>query len=317
MLAVKVKSKLSETDDIVTLELVATNGNTLPPFAAGAHIDLHLPDNITRQYSLCNSPKETHRYLIGVLKNPQSRGGSLAVHNHISEGDTITISEPRNLFELNASAKRSLLFGGGIGITPILSMAETLSEQNAPFELHYCARSENSAAFISRLQTAPFSQQAFLHFDDGSEQQKLDAAHILAEPDNNTHIYVCGPEGFMEYILGTAAKQGWHESQLHKEYFSAAPAQEQESSTFELEIKSSGEIITVTEQQTAAEALEAAGYSVNLSCEMGICGACITKVLEGEPLHNDMFMNDEEHAANNQFTPCCSRAKTSRLVLDL
>ena len=250
-----------------------------------------------------------------MLKDPASRGGSEAVHT-LTEGAELQISEPRNLFPLVHEAKRSLLFAGGIGITPILCMAERLAHMGADFELHYCARSSDRAAFVDRLHQAPFSNRVHLHFDDGKGGDPLDAAAVLAAPEQGTHLYVCGPGGFMEHILGTAKAQGWAEANLHREYFSAAPAAQADDGSFEVQLSSSGQVLQVPADQSVAQVLEAAGVIVPLSCEQGICGTCLTRVLEGEPDHRDLFMTEEEQAANDQFTPCCSRAKSARLVLD-
>jgi len=316
MITVRVAACRQEALDIVAIELVRDDGAPLPAFSAGSHIDLHLPGGLVRQYSLCNHPDESHRYQIGVLKDPASRGGSEAVHA-LTEGVELQISEPRNLFPLVHEAKRSLLFAGGIGITPILCMAERLAHIGGDFELHYCARSAERAAFVDRIRQAPFSDRVQLHFDDGNGAEPLDAPAVLAAPAEGTHLYVCGPGGFMEYVLGTARAQGWDEANLHREYFSAAPTAQADDGSFEVQLSSSGQVLQVPADQTVAQVLEAAGIIVPLSCEQGICGTCLTRVLEGEPDHRDLFMTEDEQAANDQFTPCCSRAKSARLVLDL
>lgn len=316
MITVRVAACRQEALDIRSFELIRPDGGALPAFSAGAHIDVHLPDGQVRQYSLCNHPQESHRYQIGVLKDPASRGGSSAMHE-LSEGVELQISEPRNLFPLAHEAKRSLLFAGGIGITPILCMAERLSHSGAEFELHYCARSAERAAFIDRIRQSAFSDRVSFHFDDGVGGEPLDAATVLAAPEPDVHLYVCGPGGFMEHVLSTARAQGWAETNLHREYFSAAPTAQANDGSFEVQLSSSGQVLQVPADQTVAQVLEAAGVIVPLSCEQGICGTCLTRVLEGEPDHRDLFMTEAEQAANDQFTPCCSRAKTPRLVLDL
>jgi vanillate O-demethylase ferredoxin subunit len=316
MITVKIAARRQEALDIVGIELVRADGAPLPAFSAGSHIDVHLPGDLIRQYSLCNHPEEAHRYQIGVLKDPASRGGSEAMHA-LTEGVELQISEPRNLFPLVHEAKRSLLFAGGIGITPILCMAERLAHMGAEFELHYCARSAERAAFVERMRQSSFSQRVHFHFDDGEGGEPLDAPMTLATPDAGTHLYVCGPGGFMDYVLNTARAQGWEEANLHREYFSAAPTAQADNGSFEVQLSSSGQVLQVPADQTVAQVLEAAGVIVPLSCEQGICGTCLTRVLEGEPDHRDLFLSEDEQAANDQFTPCCSRAKTARLVLDL
>ena len=317
MIEVSVVARNNQAQDICSFELARIDGAPLPAFEAGAHIDVHLPGGLIRQYSLCNHPDENHRYLIGVLKDPASRGGSQAMHEQIQVGQTLSISEPRNLFPLSENAQRSLLFAGGIGITPILCMAERLHQLDAEFELHYCARSIERAAFIERLRAAPFAERVHLHFDDGDAEQRLDAAALLADPDAGTHLYVCGPGGFMAHVLDTAKAQGWPDERAHREYFTAAPSNHDNDGSFAVQINSSGRIIQIPADKSVAEALEASGIEIQLSCEQGICGTCLTGVLAGEPEHRDLYLTEHEQARNDQFTPCCSRAKSPLLVLDL
>ncbi|RWU24981.1 oxidoreductase [Pseudomonas alkylphenolica] len=313
MLAVQIKSISREARDVVSLEFVAADGSELPQFEAGSHIDVHLPNGLIRQYSLCNAPHERDRYLVGVLLDPNSRGGSKAVHE-LLEGSEINIGEPRNLFPLVESKGKSLLFAGGIGITPILCMAESLQNSGANFELHYCSRSREQAAFVGRIQDSPFASNANFHWDD---QKSADIAGLLSSPQADDHLYVCGPSGFMDFVLKTAEAQGWAKDQLHREYFSAEPKSDAENGSFEVQIASTGQLITVASESTVAEALIAAGVEIQMSCEQGICGTCVTRVLEGIPDHRDMYLTEDEQQANNQFTPCCSRAKSARLVLDI
>ncbi|RTR53435.1 oxidoreductase [Pseudomonas aeruginosa] len=317
MLEVRITRRTVEAQDIVGLELCSLDGSSLPPFSAGSHIDVHLSNGIVRQYSLCNDPRERDRYQIGVLLDPNSRGGSQHVHQYLEEGGLLKISEPRNLFPLVHEAKRSLLFAGGIGITPILCMAERLAVTGADFELHYCARSADRAAFVNRLEKSAFSDRVHLHFDDGHAEQRLDAARVLANPDSGTHLYVCGPGGFMGFVLDSAEGAGWSEANLHREYFAAAPISQGNTGAFEVQLASSGQCFQIPADRSVADVLMDAGIDVPLSCEQGICGTCVTRVLSGEPDHRDMFMTDAEHARNDQFTPCCSRSKSPRLVLDL
>jgi len=317
VIEVLVIARNNQAQDICSFELARADGAPLPAFEAGAHIDVHLPGGLIRQYSLCNPPWQQQRYLIAVLKDPASRGGSQALHEQIRVGQTLLISEPRNLFPLSENAQRSLLFAGGIGITPILCMAERLQQLGAQFELHYCTRSSERAAFIERLQASPFAERVHLHFDDGDAAQRLDAAALLTDPDPGTHLYVCGPGGFMEHVLSTAKAQGWADERTHREYFAAAPVNHNNDDSFAVQLASSGQIIQIPADQSVAEALEACGILIPLSCEQGICGTCLTRVLAGKPEHRDLFLTEAEQAQNDQFTPCCSRAKSPLLVLDL
>lgn len=317
MLEVVVVAKTREAEDIVSLELARPDGLALPAFEPGAHIDVHLPNALVRQYSLCNPPVERHRYLIAVLKDADSRGGSIALHEQVDVGDRLQISEPRNLFPMAEQADRTLLFAGGIGITPILCMAHALSAAEADFELHYSARSRSGMAFAEQIMGSPFADRVTFHISDAGLSQRLDAEPLLANPQPGTHLYVCGPARFMDYVLDTAKANGWPLDQVHREYFSAAPLDHTHDGSFEVEIKSTGEVIAIPADRSALQVLEEAGFDIPMSCEEGVCGTCLTRVLEGEPDHRDLFMTDEEHALNDQFTPCCSRARSRRLVLDL
>ncbi|MDH4653815.1 PDR/VanB family oxidoreductase [Pseudomonas sp. BN606] len=317
MLQVRVTRKIDEAEGICSFELCAVDGGELPPFEAGAHVDVHIGAGLTRQYSLCNHPEERHRYLIGVLKDPVSRGGSRAMHEQVAQGQLLNISEPRNLFALDHQGARHLLFAGGIGITPILAMAYELSHRGADFELHYCFRSQERAAFIKQLRHLPFAGRVHLHDDSGAQAQKLDAPALLANPTSDTHLYVCGPSGFMGHILESAENAGWSQDQVHREFFAATPLEHDADSPFEVELASSGEVFHIPADRSVFEVLDEAGIAIETSCEQGICGSCITRVLQGLPDHRDQFMTAAEHACNDQFTPCCSRAKSPRLVLDL
>ncbi len=316
-LQVRVAHKRSEAEDICSLELVAADGGALPAFTAGAHIDVHLPNGLQRQYSLCNAPGETQRYVIGVLRDAASRGGSAAVHDLVNEGSVLTISTPRNLFPLEAQAPHHLLLAGGIGITPMLAMLEHLAGTGQSFTLHHCNRSRARTAFVERLAAAPFASQVQHHFDDGDAAQKLDIAATLQQAQAGTHLYVCGPQGFMDAVLSAGRAAGWPEERLHREYFAAAPVDHSNDGSFELEIASSGKVIKVLADQTALAALHAAGLDIPMSCEQGVCGTCLTRVKAGTPDHRDQYLEPDEQAANDQFLPCCSRAKSPRLVLDL
>jgi vanillate O-demethylase ferredoxin subunit len=318
-LRVRVARKAVEATDICSLELVSVDGGALPGFSAGSHVDVHLPDGVVRQYSLCNDPAETHRYLIAVLRDPASRGGSVAVHDAVQEGDELQISAPKNHFALAHEAGHSLLLAGGIGVTPILCMAERLSVAGASFEMHYAARSRDRTAFVERIQGSAFADKVQFHFDDGAQEQRLELPALLARPRPGAHLYVCGPKGFMDAVLATARAAGWGEQQLHWEFFSAgaeaAPRTGDEA--FEVQLASSGRVIMVAPDKTVTQALAEAGVEVLVSCEQGVCGTCLTRVLQGTPDHRDVYLTPEEQAANDQFTPCCSRAKSARLVLDL
>ncbi len=315
-IAVKVVRKAQEALDIASFELARPDGSALPGFSAGSHIDVQVPGGLTRQYSLCNDAAENHRYRIAVLRDPASRGGSVAMHEKLNEGDMLLISEPRNHFPL-VHAKRTLLFAGGIGVTPLLSMAQRLATMQADFTLHYATRSAERTAFHSEIAASPFASQVRFHHDDGPPSQKLDLPRALGQPDAGTHLYICGPSGFIDFVVKTAKEHGWPAEQIHLEYFGAAPQDTTGDRAFEVKLASSGKTYAVAANQTVVQALQGQGVEILVSCEQGVCGTCITRVLEGECDHRDMYFTDEERAKHDQFTPCCSRAKSAVLVLDL
>ncbi|MDM0117756.1 PDR/VanB family oxidoreductase [Variovorax sp. J22R133] len=316
-LRVRVERKTTEAIGIASFELVSEDGRALPAFSAGSHIDVQVPGGLTRQYSLCNDPGESHRYMIGVLRDAGSRGGSRAMHDDVAEGDLLHISAPKNHFPLTHGASHSILLAGGIGVTPILCMAERLAVTGAPFEMHYAVRSPDRAAFRERIERSSFAPQVAFHFDDGAEAQKLRIDELVAQRRPGVHLYVCGPKGFMDWVLATARAAGWTEDQLHYEFFGADIVKSESDDTFQVKLASSGRVVVVPKDQTVVQALAAAGIEVATSCEQGVCGTCLTRVLEGEPDHKDLYLTPEEQAENDQFTPCCSRSKSPMLVLDL
>ena len=314
---VRVAHIVDEATDIRTYELVAADGRVLPSFSAGSHIDVKVAGEMTRQYSLCNDPLESHRYLIGVLRDPAGRGGSLAMHDRVREGDLLEISAPKNHFSLVHDARRSLLLAGGIGVTPILCMAERLANVGADFEMHYCTRSRERTAFLGRIAAPPLASRVRLHLDDGAAEQRLDVGALLARPEAGVHLYVCGPHGFIAAALGTARASGWAEEQLHCEFFAATPADTRDDVEFQVRLASSGRLIGIPRDRTVVQALADADVHIPVSCEQGVCGTCLTRVIEGEPDHRDMVLTSDEHARNDLFLPCCSRSKSALLVLDL
>jgi vanillate O-demethylase ferredoxin subunit len=317
LLQVRVERRQAEAEDICSYELASLDGAPLPAFTAGAHIDVHVAPGLVRQYSLCNPPHERHRYLIGVLRDPASRGGSQAMHADIQAGAVLSISAPKNHFPL-AEAGPSLLLAGGIGVTPILAMAEALSARGAPFQMHYCARSPGRTAFRERIAASAFAPQVRFHYDSGEAAQKLDLPALLAQLDRRTHIYLCGPAGFIDHVKAAANASDWPRDQLHLEYFGAAAAPVAHGDQpFEVKLASSGKVYAIPADSTVLRVLNDAGVFIPASCEQGVCGTCLTRVLDGVPDHRDLYLDEAEQAANDQFTPCCSRSKTGTLLLDL
>lgn len=302
--------------DIVGLDLQSPDGEALPAFSAGSHIDVFLPGGEIRQYSICNAPSETHRYSLGVLKEANGRGGSSAMHA-LRKGAALEISTPRNNFELAPSARKTLLLAGGIGITPILSMAYALHAKGADFELHYCTRNKSRTAFRQVLADAPFADSVVFHFDNGAEDQKFNMGMLAKSPAKDTHLYVCGPTGFMEAVLSNAG-DAWPTAALHREYFTADTVETGgDDRPFRIQISSTGDELEIPADKSIVEVLAEVGIEIPTSCEQGICGTCLTPVLQGTPDHRDLVLTEIEHADNDQMTLCCSRALTDVLVLDL
>ncbi|MFD4511599.1 PDR/VanB family oxidoreductase [Streptomyces sp. NPDC058457] len=304
-------------------ELRAADGGALPSFEAGAHIDVHLGPSLVRQYSLCNSPRETGRYLICVRRDDTGRGGSRTLHRDLTVGRRLRISPPRNHFPLVA-AGHHVLVAGGIGITPLLSMAEALAARGASFVLHHYTSSAAEAPLLERLQTSALGERAVVHHSDQGDTVRAGLPTELQVPEPDTAVYVCGPAGFMTHVVAKATAAGWQPGQLHTERFApAAPpsagaeAGAEVATAFTVRIASTGTGYPVPADRTIAEVLTAHGVEVELSCEQGICGACLTPVLAGEPDHRDEVQTPDEHAANDRITICCSRARTPELLLGL
>ncbi|TDO95493.1 PDR/VanB family oxidoreductase [Marinomonas balearica] len=315
LLKVVVQKREMHTDTVVALELADLEGNALPVFDAGAHIDLHLSDELIRQYSLCGDPANDKVYRLGVLKDPNSRGGSIAVHDNLLEGKELVVSKPRNLFPLDEGAQHSILIGGGIGITPMIAMAYELTHAGRSFELWYCSRSPETSGFLDELKSAPFADKVNLHFDSEQGGKPLNLDSVLQDKQSNSHVYVCGPTGFMEWVIDTSLKKGFADEAIHREFFTVDV--EKGGNSFEVYAEQSDITVTVKEDESVADALKAAGVKVQVSCEQGTCGTCLCDVLEGTPEHRDVYLTDEEKDDNDQMTLCCSRSLSDRLVLDI
>lgn len=310
-----VRNKHHVARDVYAFELVHPRGRRLPAWTAGAHIDVHMAPGLVRQYSLCGDPRDRSRYQIAVHRCTPSRGGSDAMHDAVHAGDRITIGMPRNRFALAPDSPHTVLLAGGIGLTPLLAMAETLSASGASFELHYCTRSPLHAAFSERLHERRFCGRVLFHFSNTVGRAAFDS--LLAAPQRGAHLYICGAAGFTDAALAAAERQGWPASHVHTERFSAPPGPQADSgqAAFDVVIASTGRVIPVAAGQSALAALHGAGVTIPTSCGQGVCGTCVTGVLAGAPDHRDHCLTEEARAVS--FTPCCSRARGPQLVLDL
>jgi ferredoxin-NADP reductase len=316
-LTLSVSSIAREAADIVRFEFALADGGQLPAFTAGAHIDIHLPNGLLRQYSLCNSPSERHRYVVAVLKETSSRGGSEAMHN-LKQGETVSVSGPRNNFPLaGPEANFHLMLAGGIGVTPMMAMLAELKARKADFRLHYCTRSKEKTAFLQRLRQLIKRGSVVLHHDGGDPKRGLDIAATLAEPVPGQHLYVCGPAGFME--AAKAAVGAWPPHAVHFEHFNAVPLSEEEAAwdkvPFKIRVKSTGELIDVPANTSIIKVLRAHGIEVETACEDGYCGTCITRYLEGVPVHRDTVLSEGER--RSYVMVCRARSRGPILVLDI
>lgn len=301
-----------EAKTVNSYELVAIEGD-LVPFTAGSHIDLHLSNGMIRSYSLVNDPSERHRYVIAVNKDAASRGGSSFIHDRLRVGDVITVSCPKNNFVLYENAAHSVLIGGGIGITPLVSMIHRLEAVGGSWELYYAARTRETAAFLDEL-NAMGSENVHLNFDQEAGAKMLDLAAIASHAPPEAHLYCCGPVSMLEaFEAATADRAAAH---VHVEYFKAREKPAVEGG-FELRLARSNRTIVVAEGQSILDAVLDTGVAVNYSCTSGICGTCETRVIEGVPDHRDQFLSEEERGANKTVMICCSGSKSPTLVLDL
>ena len=309
-LRLRVSRRTEGAEGVVVLELADPTGAQLPAWSPGAHVDLRLTGDLTRQYSLCGDPADRSVWRIGVLREPAGRGGSAFVHDELAEGDEVDVRGPRNHFEL-APSPRYLFIAGGIGITPILPMAAAARAAGAAWELHYGGRSRRSMAFLAELEDL---LEGTVHPQD--EVGLLDLDGLLGTPREDTLVYCCGPEPLLTAVEERCA--AWPAGALHVERFApkdvGAPVL---SGSFEVELSISGKTLTVGPDQTVLAALEAAGVSVLSSCQEGTCGTCETAVLEGEVDHRDSLLTPDEQAAHDTMFVCVSRAACPKLVLEL
>ena len=313
LLRVVVARKRMVGEGVVSLELEPVDGQ-LPTYQPGAHIDVHLPNGVVRQYSLVNGPGELNHYVIGVKLEPQSRGGSSCLHDAVSEGDLLAVSEPRNNFPLRRDSFHTTLIAGGIGVTPLLAMAQTLHVSSLDFELHYFAQSTEHVAFPGILDRLGDRVTVHLGLTPTGTGEALRS--LLANPMEGRHVYICGPGPMLDTARTTAAAAGWSDETVHFEYFKNSTPLDT-SSSFDVELARSALTLTVPEGASIMEVLRAHGVAVPSSCEQGACGTCVVAVLGGTPEHQDVYLNDSERNAGDRMTICVSRSRTPLLVLDI
>ncbi|MDJ0776395.1 MAG: PDR/VanB family oxidoreductase [Gammaproteobacteria bacterium] len=313
--ALRVTARRDEADDILSLALAAPDGSELPPVEPGSHLVVHLANGLVRQYSLTDSAGRRDHYHLGILRDPRSRGGSAFIHDRVEVGATLEVTGPRNHFPLVPGAARSLLIAGGIGITPILSMARSLHAADADFELHYCARSRGQAAFVDWLENSGFADRVHFHFDGGDRARGLDVTTLLQPLIPGQHLYCCGPTGLMDAV--EAAASHWPRGSVHFERFKANQDGLGDNRPFRMVLTRSGLELEVPAERSALDVLRDHGFEIESICEEGVCGSCLVDVEEGEIDHRDQILTPAERRDNDVMTVCCSRALGEILVLNL
>lgn len=306
----RIAARRELADGVIELGLAPVDGSPVPSWEPGAHVDLHLPGGMLRQYSLCGRPSEVDGLRVAVLRETEGRGGSIYLHDEAAEGDFLEVSVPRNHFALEPAA-RYLFIAGGIGITPLIPMIAEAEEAGADWTLLYGGRSRRSMAFLAELEADP---RVTVVPED--ELGLLDLAAALADPQAGTLIYTCGPERLLQAI--EAANAAWPEGALHLERFKPRDdVPDGPGTAFEVVLQRSGLTLTAEPGRSILATVAEAGVRVPSSCEEGTCGTCETLVFEGEPEHRDSILSPAERAANDCMMICCSRARSERLVLDL
>jgi vanillate O-demethylase ferredoxin subunit len=307
-----------QANGISSWEFRRADGRALPPFTAGAHIDLHLSNGLSRSYSLCNSQDDRDRYVVAINRDPASRGGSTLIHDTLKPGNRITISAPRNHFPLVEDAGHVVLIAGGIGITPIFCMIQRIESLGRSWELWYSCRQRNMCAFRERLEALELAKPGRVHFNFDKEPGggMLDLEQVIAGTPQHAHLYCCGPNPMLRAFEAAATEVGRPRDHVHVEYF-AAKEEAALGGGYSVACARSGVEFRIEHGQSILDAMIVANIEIAYSCSEGICGTCECKVLEGVPDHRDSVLTPDEQAANDRMMVCCSGSQSARLVLDI
>ncbi len=287
-----------------------------PAFTSGSHININLPSGKIRSYSLVNPSYEKNKYQIAVKLERNGKGGSKELHENIVEGSELIISTPKNNFLLYEDVQKYILIAGGIGITPFISMAHKLIELDKHFEFHICAKEETEIPFRYELQNWTFAPNTEIHLDKNGKSS-IDLSKVLATPNDNTLVYICGPTGFNKWVKKTATDQGWKTDQIKEELFVIDTLEMLTPKPFEIVLNKSGKTLNVDKEESIVDVLLMNNIKVEYTCLQGTCGTCITKVIEGSIDHRDAVLSEEEKMVGNKMCLCVSRAKQGKIVLDL
>ncbi|WP_133703287.1 PDR/VanB family oxidoreductase [Roseateles toxinivorans] len=306
-----------EAEGVRGFDLRRADATPLPVFTAGAHIDLHLPNGLTRQYSLLNDPRERHRYCLGISLPADSRGGSRYLHEHVKAGDRLTAGQPRSLFAIDAAAAEHVFIAGGIGITPFMSMIRWCEAHGQRWRLLYCVRSRARAAFLWDL--AAYHERVLLYVDEDAGEGHPDLRGFLSDAPAASHVYCCGPAPQMQAVAAAAAGLGIDAGAVHFERFSAGQLAPTDGGDrpFDIVLQRHGGHFTVPPGATILETLERNGLSMPFSCREGLCRACEVPMLAGKADHRDSVLSQAERNAHTSIMPCISRAVSGELVLDI
>jgi vanillate O-demethylase ferredoxin subunit len=305
-------------EDVFAVVLTGESGTPLPDFAPGAHVEVKVPGG-ARAYSLCNQPGVRDHYLLAIHNSPSSRGGGRYLCETCNVGETVFVRGPNNRFPLSAAHERVVLIAGGIGITPIIGMADHLAQLGVEFDMHYSARTRASAAFVDRLEGSVYRNRVRVHFRDAPGFERLDLEALFRQIDAAQHVYLCGPNAMLVEAIALSERFGVRE-RFHCERFGGSPlpsASDAANGSFDVLAARSGLRVAVPAECSIAVALNGAGVDMPLSCAQGVCGMCLTRVLDGIPDHRDEFLSEAERAANDVILPCVSRARTATLTLDV
>ena len=317
-LNLKIEKIVQETSNVKAFVLKSTDGSPLPTFTAGAHIDVMvtLEDGSTdkRSYSLASDPEDTSAYTLGILREVEGKGGSAFMHDKLGEGDVVEASNPKNHFPLDDEAEENLLIAGGIGVTPILAMARTLSAKGANFNMHYAARAPEEMAFKADVE-AVCGENGHLYFDGGDPANGINLKELLSNRPGGRHLFVCGPGGLIDAVRTTASDLGWPENTIHYEVFKP---EELDGEDVELQVtlSESGGTYTIPADKTILDVLLDEGVDIDYDCKMGICGLCAVKVVDGDPDHRDYVLTEDEKDDEKLFCPCISRTKSGNITLE-
>ncbi len=315
-MVVRVSEVSQVAEKVKRFRFERVDGEPLPVFSGGAHVVVAMRDgDLLRRnpYSLMSSPSDQSAYEISVLRVEQSRGGSAFLHEKLKLGDTVTISQPINLFPYDVRGRKHIFMAGGIGITPFMAMMDQMSREGANFELHYAVRDRNHGAYWRELTERYGAHRVKIYVD--MEKLFIPTESILSNQPLGTHLYVCGPSGMIDAILGKATALGWPKQNLHSERFLAPPP----GHVFKVHLQRSNRTITVGTHQSILEAVEASGIDAPYLCRGGACGQCETQVLacSGAIEHNDIFLEPDDKKSGTKIMICVSRLKGDEITLDL